>query len=105
MTIDAVGWVATAIFSSSYFVRQPAALRRIQAGAACLWIVYGVAIGAVPVIVANVIVAAAAISSSPPLPGARLCRLFGGSGKLNRTEIQTGSKRSLDADLREGGRR
>ena len=62
--LDAVGWVATAIFSSSYFFRQPAALRRVQAGAACLWVVYGVAIGAMPVVAANVIVAAAALYSS-----------------------------------------
>jgi hypothetical protein len=62
--LDAIGWVATAIFSASYFFRQPAALRRIQAGAALLWVVYGLAIGALPVVVANVIVAAAAIYSS-----------------------------------------
>ncbi len=62
--LEAVGWVATAIFSSSYFFRQPAALRRIQAGAACLWVIYGVAIGAMPVVAANVIVAAAALYST-----------------------------------------
>jgi hypothetical protein len=54
---------ALAIFSASYFFRQPAALRWIQAGAACLWVVYGFAIGARPVVVANVIVAAAAVYS------------------------------------------
>jgi predicted cation transporter len=64
--LDAIGWVATAIFSASYFFRQPAALRRIQAGAALLWVVYGLAIGALPVVVANVIVAAAAVYSSIP---------------------------------------
>ena len=62
--LDALGWAATAIFSSSYFLRQPAALRRIQAVAACLWVAYGLAIGALPVVAANVIVAAAAIYSS-----------------------------------------
>jgi uncharacterized protein with PQ loop repeat len=61
--LESIGWVATVIFSSSYFFRQPASLRRIQALAACLWIVYGVCIHALPVVVANVIVAAAALYS------------------------------------------
>ncbi len=62
--LDTIGWIATAVFSTSYFFRQPAALRRIQAAAACLWIAYGVALHAFPVIAANVIVAAAALVSS-----------------------------------------
>lgn len=64
MMLETVGWVATAVFASSYFFRQPAALRRVQAGAACLWVVYGVAIGAMPVVAANVIVAVAALYST-----------------------------------------
>jgi hypothetical protein len=40
-----LGWVATAIFAGSYFLR-PAALRAIQMVAAVLWIVYGVLIDA-----------------------------------------------------------
>lgn len=63
--LDAIGWVATAIFSTSYFFRQAASLRRIQAAAACLWIVYGVCIHAFPVVIANMIVAAAALYSMP----------------------------------------
>lgn len=62
--LDALGWVATAIFSTSYFFRRQATLRRIQAAAACLWVAYGLAIGALPVVAANVIVAVAAIYSS-----------------------------------------
>jgi hypothetical protein len=62
--LEAIGWVATAVFSASYFFRQPEALRRIQAGAACLWIAYGVAIHARPVVIANVIVAVAALYST-----------------------------------------
>ena len=62
--MEAIGWVATAVFSASYFFRQPAALRRIQAGAACLWIAYGLAIHARPVVIANVIVAVAALYSA-----------------------------------------
>lgn len=60
---EAIGWAATAIFSASYFFRRPAALRWVQAAAACLWIAYGLAAGAAPVVVANVIVAVAALYS------------------------------------------
>ena len=60
---DAIGWVATAIFSASYFCRGASALRRIQAVAAGLWIAYGLAIGAFPVVIANIVVAAAALIS------------------------------------------
>lgn len=56
-----IGWVATAAFTSSYFVRNPLRIRAIQAVAACLWLGYGVVIGAMPVIVANVLVASAAL--------------------------------------------
>jgi len=59
-----IGWLATATFASSYFSKHPARLRRIQALAALLWISYGLLIHAVPVIVANLIVAVLAISSS-----------------------------------------
>ena len=62
--IESVGWVATAVFAVSYFYRRPAAMRRVQALAAALWIVYGIAIKAPPVIVANLVVAAVAIISS-----------------------------------------
>ncbi len=61
--LDAIGWLATAIFSSSYFFRRAAALRWTQAAAACLWIAYGLALGAIPVVAANVLVAAAALYS------------------------------------------
>jgi hypothetical protein len=61
--LDALGWAATAIFSTSYFFRRPATLRLIQAAAACLWIVYGLTLRALPVVVANVIVVAAALYS------------------------------------------
>jgi hypothetical protein len=62
--IEWVGWVATAVFAVSYFCRQPAAMRRVQALAATLWIVYGVTIKAPPVIVANLVVASIAVISS-----------------------------------------
>ncbi len=64
MTIALLGWLATAVFAASYFFRRASTLTKIQAAAACLWIVYGVKIGAVPVVVANLIVAGAALYSS-----------------------------------------
>ena len=62
--LDAIGWTATAVFSASYFFRSGAALRRVQAVAALLWIAYGIAIGSKPVIAANAIVALAAAGSA-----------------------------------------
>jgi hypothetical protein len=59
-----IGWLATAVFASSYFFRRPSTLRRIQAAAALLWVTYGMAIDALPVVVANLVVAAAALYSS-----------------------------------------
>jgi hypothetical protein len=64
VTIALLGWAATAIFAASYFFRRASTLTRIQAAAACLWIVYGLKIGAFPVVVANLIVAGAALGSS-----------------------------------------
>ncbi len=64
MSLTIIGWLATAVFASSYFFRRPLTLRRIQAGAALLWVMYGIAIDALPVVVANLIVAGAALYSS-----------------------------------------
>jgi hypothetical protein len=65
MRLDWIGWVATAAFASSYLCKQPTSLRRVQAAAASLWVVYGLIIHAYPVIVANVVVATMAMLSSP----------------------------------------
>jgi uncharacterized protein with PQ loop repeat len=62
--LDAIGWVATGVFSISYFVREQAVMLRVQAAAACLWIAYGLAIGSTPVIAANAIVAVSAVYSA-----------------------------------------
>jgi hypothetical protein len=62
--LNVIGWSATAVFSSSYFFKEAATLRRIQAAAASLWVLYGVAIHSAPVVVANLIVGIAAISTS-----------------------------------------
>jgi membrane-anchored glycerophosphoryl diester phosphodiesterase (GDPDase) len=64
MMLDWIGWVATAIFTCSYFSKEPGTLRRIQALAALFWIGYGVLMHALPIIVANLVVAAVAIYSS-----------------------------------------
>ena len=61
---DWVGWLATAVFVSSYFCREAAVLRRVQGVAALIWVAYGVLIHALPVIAANVIVSGVAIWSS-----------------------------------------
>jgi hypothetical protein len=74
--IDWIGWLATAVFAGSYLCKESAALRRVQALAALLWVGYGVLIHALPVIVANLVVAGAAVYSSvgarrgSPTPGA-----------------------------------
>lgn len=57
---DALGWVATTLFVSSYFFKRPALLRAAQMAGAALWIVYGVLIAAIPVVVANGLVFGAA---------------------------------------------
>jgi hypothetical protein len=61
-----IGWVATAVFAGSYLCKDQAALRRVQAAAAVLWVIYGGLIGALPVVVANLIVAGVALWSSLP---------------------------------------
>ena len=59
-----IGWVASAVFVSSYFCKQPATLRRVQGLAALMWVVYGAVIHALPVVAANLVVAGVAIWSS-----------------------------------------
>lgn len=63
-----IGWVATAAFCSSYLCRSQITLRRVQAGAAVLWVIYGGLIHALPVVVANLIVASVALYSSLARP-------------------------------------
>ena len=61
--LDGLGWVATALFATSYFCKTSRAMRRLQAAAALLWVGYGIWMNALPIIVANVIVAALALYS------------------------------------------
>ena len=59
-----IGWVATVVFASSYFCRRPETLRLVQAGAASLWLGYGILLEAPPVIVSNLVVIGLAIGST-----------------------------------------
>lgn len=61
---DWLGWVATAVFLASYACKDQAKLRRIQAAAALVWVGYGLLLQALPLIVANLLVAAVAVYSS-----------------------------------------
>lgn len=61
---DAIGWLATAIFLASYACKDPKTLRLTQAGAALLWVGYGLVLHATPIIVANLLVAGVAVYSA-----------------------------------------
>ena len=63
MRLSWIGWVATAAFASSYLFKHLVTLRKVQAGAAVLWVIYGLMINALPVVVANLLVALMALSS------------------------------------------
>ena len=67
--VNGLGWIATALFAASYFCKTSRAMRRLQAAAALLWVGYGIWINALPVIVANVIVAGLAVYSDWKQPG------------------------------------
>ncbi len=64
MKYDLIGWLATAVFMTSYLAKSPVGLRRIQAVASCLWLTYGLMIHSVPMVVANFLVAVVALYSS-----------------------------------------
>jgi hypothetical protein len=57
--VEGLGWAATAVFVGSYFTRA-SLLTRVQMIGALMWIAYGVLQHALPVVVANVLVFAAA---------------------------------------------
>jgi len=61
---DGIGWIATALFLASYACKDQRKLRMAQAAAALVWVVYGLILHAVPIIVANMLVALAAVYSS-----------------------------------------
>lgn len=68
MTYDCIGWLATAVVTSSYFFKQSAILRRIQATGAVVWLIYGLLIHSMPVVIANLVVAGVAGASSLRAP-------------------------------------
>jgi hypothetical protein len=63
-TPDWLGWLATAMFLASYFCKEQRKLRRVQGVAAVLWVGYGVILHAVPIVIANLLVAGVALYSS-----------------------------------------
>ena len=74
--IDSLGWLATAVFTASYFCKRPEILRRVQMLGALMWVAYGVLVHALPVVAANLLVLSAAAwtarrGSSPGGPGRR----------------------------------
>jgi hypothetical protein len=65
MTISLFAWAATtSVFAAEYFFRQAGTLKNLQAAAACLLIICGVDIGAVPLVVANLVRGTGALRSS-----------------------------------------
>jgi hypothetical protein len=56
LLIEAVGWIATAVFTMSFLFADVTRLRAVQICGALLWIGYGLLIGSLPVVVANVLV-------------------------------------------------
>jgi hypothetical protein len=54
--IEYLGWLATVVFVGSYLCKGSASLKRVQMVGALMWVVYGLVIGATPVVAANVLV-------------------------------------------------
>jgi hypothetical protein len=59
-----IGWLATGVFTSSYFFKRPDSMRRVQMVAATIWLGYGVLLGARPIIVANLLGLCAAAATT-----------------------------------------
>jgi hypothetical protein len=94
MTISLLGWAAAAVFAGSYFFRQTVTLKKVQGAAASLWIIYGVAIGAAPVVVANLVAGTAAVYSlfrrRSGWKDEWSARIKAGNGGSSRREIHAG---------------
>jgi hypothetical protein len=58
--IEYLGWAASGVFVASYFCTRSHVLKAVQMVGALMWVVYGVLIGAMPVVAANLAVFAAA---------------------------------------------
>ena len=61
---DWLGWIATGVFTSSYLFKRADSLRLVQMIAALMWVAYGVLVGALPVVVANLLVLGAAAAAT-----------------------------------------
>jgi hypothetical protein len=60
ISIEYLGWAATAVFVASYFCTRSHILKAVQMVGALMWVGYGLYIGAPPVVAANLAVFAAA---------------------------------------------
>ena len=81
-----LGWGATAVFTASYFCKDAGWLRRVQMVGALMWVVYGLASHARPVVAANLLVlTAAAISTWRPARGSAGRAVGAGSEAKNET--------------------
>ncbi len=54
--IEYLGWLATVVFVGSYLCKSSATLKQVQMIGALMWVVYGLLIGATPVVAANLLV-------------------------------------------------
>ena len=61
---DWLGWIATGVFTASYLFKRADSLRLVQMIAALMWVAYGVLVGALPVVVANLLVLGAAAAAT-----------------------------------------
>jgi hypothetical protein len=89
--LDALGWIATALFAASYFCKTPRGMRRLQATAALLWVGYGVWMNALPIIVANVIVASLAVYSDWKQPRASVTDNAQAEAEVAEVHLSTAS--------------
>jgi hypothetical protein len=93
MSPDWIGWLATVIFLASYSCKDQGRLRRVQAVAALVWVIYGVILHAIPIVVANLLVALVAVYSSlagnraRKLPNPRLEGPLGRAGEPDLSRI------------------
>lgn len=60
LLVEHLGWAAMAVFTASYFFTRAQHLRAVQMVGATMWVGYGVATSARPVIAANLLVLAVA---------------------------------------------
>jgi len=74
IAVESLGWAATAVFVGSYFCARPQTLKRVQMIGAAMWTVYGLTIGSVPVVAANLLVLAAAAWTGRRRPTTALSR-------------------------------